>query len=145
MRLPRLSEWHVVGSVRGKRGRRVVVMEIGGLSAQAVGSMRVAVWFNGMRVSSRKVAASHAVEVLRTDSVSRWVGRPPFCCWWAEVRSRERGQGQIVRSGFGSCLGSGEWTPVPLGCGRCFSKTPRWTPRLQLQAVSPPEEVSSSA
>lgn len=40
MRLPRLSEWHVVGSVRGKRGRRVVVMEIGGLSAQAVGSMR---------------------------------------------------------------------------------------------------------
>lgn len=117
VRLPRLSEWHVVGSVRGKRGRRVVVMEIGGLSAQAVGSMRVAVWFNGMRVSSRKVAASHAVEVPRMDSVSRWVGRPPFCCWWAEVRSRERGRGQIVSrdSGVASVRASGPLCPWGAG------------------------------
>lgn len=101
-----------------------------------------------MRVSSRKVAAFHAVEVPRMDSVSRWVGGPPFCCWWAEVRSRERGQGQIDSrdSGVASVRASGPLCPWPLAPGpwplghrRCFSKTPR----PQLQAVSPPEEPQS--
>lgn len=109
-------------------------MEIGGLSAQAVGSMRVAVlvvvpraWFNewNARVVERGGDCScNAVEVSRMDSVSRWVGGPPFCCWSAEVRSREHGQGQIVsrHSGVASVRSSGPCAP---GVQRCFSKTPR--------------------
>lgn len=42
MRLPRLSEWHVVGSVRGKRGRRVVVMGDWGIECPGC-------WFNASR------------------------------------------------------------------------------------------------
>lgn len=99
-----------------------------------------------MRVSSRKVAAFHAVEVPRMDSVSRWVGGPPFCCWWAEVRSRERGQGQIDSrdSGVASVRASGPLCPWPLapGAQAVFLQDSK-TPRPQLQAVSPPEEPQS--